>query len=656
MYRRAFLKASAMAGAAALFPWRLAYAAFAQTIALRKFVEPLRGLGGATGIPLATKIPGVYPGLDYYEIAMREFTDQLHPDLLPTRLWGYGDAAPNAPFRHLGGVIVANRNTPVRIKAVNALEPNHILPVDTSIPGAEPGQAENRAAIHLHGGFVPWPSDGGPFHWTTPEGDLGASVFGINWLPTNVPGVFNNDHYYPNDQSARLMWYHDHAIGITRLNAYAGLASGYVLRDDAELSLIASGAISSREIPLIVQDKIFDTDGSLWYPREYDQQFFAYLPPPGAPPLPYPSTGAEFWGDTMLVNGTVFPFCEVQPRRYRLRILNACNTRFLSLRLVYAKGPGFPDDTEPNPTVPGPAFQQIGTEGGFLPAPVMVGVDRNSLPLILAPAERADVIVDFGKTAPGDRLILYNDAPVPFPGGTPLADFYPGNNKLVNPPAPGFGPNTRTLLQFRVITRDGPAEGKPVKLSLPNLYPAPLAPIGVVTPPPGVTVRDLTLNEAVDAYGRLAQLLGTNEPTGPGAFGRAYMDAPTETPGIGDVEVWRIFNVSADAHPIHFHLVNVQILSRQAFQVNQYNGTPNFVGAPVPPDPNELGWKETVRMNPGECTTVIMRFDVPAVRHWETGADIEVPPSPRTGGHEYVWHCHILEHEEHDMMRPLVVG
>ena len=655
MRRRAFLKVAAMAGTAAFIPWRRAYAEFAQTMPLRKFVEPLRGLG-PTGIPLATPNRTLYPGLDYYQIALRDFTDQLHPDLAPTTLWGYGDAAPGAPFRHLGGVIVANRGVPVRINVVNTLPNAHILPVDHSLPGAEVGEAENRAAVHLHGGFVPWPSDGGPFHWSAPDGSRGASV--IDWLPTNDPmAPFNHDHYYPNDQSARLMWYHDHALGITRLNAYAGLASGYILRDPAELELIASGAIPSREIPLIIQDKIFDVNGSLWYPAIYDEDFFMYEPPDGAPSLPVPSTGAEFWGDTMLVNGAAYPYAEVEPRRYRLRILNACNTRFVTLRLVYAQGSTFPDNAEPNPHVAGPAFQQIGTEGGFLPAPAIVSVDHRSLPLILAPAERADVIVDFGKAAPGDTLILYNDAPVPFPGGTPLADFFVGNRKLEEPPAPGFGPNTRTLMQFRVLPRVGPPEGKPVKLQLPPSDPPLLVPIGVMTPPPGAVLRDLTLNEAIDAYGRLMQLLGTNEPTGPNAFGRFYEDEPTETPGIDAIEVWRIFNVSADAHPIHFHLVNVQILSRQAFQVGQYTGTPKFVGSPVPPDPNELGWKETVRMNPGECTTVVMRFTLPVVHDWRNpGSTIEVPPSPRTGGHEYVWHCHILEHEEHDMMRPLIVG
>ena len=657
MLRRHFLKLSAMAGAATLFPWRSAYAAFAQTIPLTKFIQPLRGLG-PNGIPVLTPNLDTYPGVDYYRIALSQFQDRLHPELpYDTTLWGYSDAAaPGALKRHLGGVIVATRGTPVRIAFENHLPPTHILPVDTSIPGAEPDQAQNRAVAHLHGGFVPWPSDGGPFHWTGADGSRGASV--VDWLP-DQNGNLTNDTWYPNDQSARLMWYHDHAVGITRLNAYAGLASGYVLRDSAEEALIASGAIPLREIPLVIQDKIFDESGQLWYPRVYDTDFFDLFP--GDRPLPEPSTGAEFWGDTMLVNGTAYPFVEVEPRRYRLRILNACNTRFVRLRIVYAKGPAFPDSTEPDVNALGPAFQQIGTEGGFLPAPVILDGSYQGLTLILAPAERADVIVDFGKTAPGDTLLLYNDAPVPFPGGTPLADFYPGNNRLANPPQAGYGPNTQTLLQFRVGPRSGAPEGKPVKLRLPDLYPALLAPAGVTTPPPGVRVRDLTLNEAIDRFGRLTQLLGTNEPTSPGAFGRAYESTPTETPGVGDIEVWRIFNLSADAHPIHFHLVNVQILSRQAFNVRRYDGVPAFVGAPVPPDPNELGWKETVRMNPGECTTVLMQFKLPP-DPIINGQSVTVPFSPRLkeeygiDGHEYVWHCHILEHEEHDMMRPLIVG
>ena len=184
--------------------------------------------------------------------------------------------------------------------------------------------------------------------------------------------------------------------------------------------------------------------------------------------MPEPSTGAEFWGDTMLVNGTAYPYVEIQPRRYRLRILNACNTRFMRLRLSMPWVRPSPTARSRTSTRWDRLFSRLAPREVSSRAPVILDSSNQGLTLTLAPAERADVIVDFGKTAPGDTLLLYNDAPVPFPGGTPLADFFPGNNRLANPPVPGYGPNTQTLVQFRVIPRDGPPEGKPVKLQLPS--------------------------------------------------------------------------------------------------------------------------------------------------------------------------------------------
>jgi spore coat protein A, manganese oxidase len=647
--RRQFLQVSAMAGAGLIFAKRAAHA-FVNSTGLRKFVQPLAGLG-PTGIPVATPNTAIYPGIDYYRLAMGEFEQTLHPDLPPTRLWGYADVTDGGPpnHRHLGGVVVAQSGRPVRISFINDLPTTHPLPVDTSIPGAEPDQPENRAVVHLHGGHVPWTSDGGPFAWSTPGNALrGASR--IDWLPDNT-GLLTDDVYYPNDQSARLMWYHDHAIGITRLNAYAGLASGYLVRDGFEQALIDAGAVPGlvpgSEIPLVIQDKIFippsgnpepggrGRHGDLWYPSVYDPEMFALEPSPL--PLPVPSVVAEFFGDTMLVNGLVFPFVTVEQRKYRFRILNACNSRFCNLQIFYARGPAFPDNSEPALNNRGPAFKQIGTEGGFLPSsvkPVLLQA------VLLAPAERADVIVDFSEVPVGSYLILYNDAPGPFPDGAHDTDYFVGARRNPVVTQPGFGPNTRTLMQFRVMPRVGPKDPKPTApLKLPPI--ARLSPVGA-------RVRNLTLNEAFDQYGRLAQLLGTDAMTGPGTFGRLYMDPVTEDPVAGTVEVWNIFNLSADTHPIHFHLVNVQVLGRQRFKVRAFTGEPQFTGTFRPPDPNETGWKETVRMNPGEMTRVIMYFDNPP-------APVAVPPSPRTGGNEYVWHCHILEHEEHDMMRPLVV-
>lgn len=635
--RREFLELAAATGVSAMFPWQRAYAE-AQSPALRKFIQMLPGLGPA-GIPVAS--PTSYLGADYYQLVAGEYTQQLHPQLPhPTRLWGYADAT-TGMHRHLGPVIVAQRGTPVRLSVTNYLPPVHPLPVDSSLPGAE--LPPNRMAVHLHGGQVPWVSDGGPFSWFGADGTYGPSAVSAPDMGAPAPGTFN--YYYPNDQSARLMWYHDHAIGITRLNAYAGLASAYVLRDLAEAALIGSGAIPSNEIPLVIQDKVFKTvadqwgqPGDLWYPSEYDPDDAE----PGKLPLPFPSCVPEFFGDTMLVNGLVFPSARVEQRAYRLRVLNACNARFCTLRLFYAQGPDFPASTEPNLHRPGPSFVQIGTEGGFLPDPVPLDGSKDAT-LLLAPAERADLIVDFSDVPAGSILILYNDAAAPFPMGDPATDYHPGAGKRETSSQAGFGPNTRTLLQIVVGPRIG-AKDPHAPLRLPPLDPAPLVPPGVTTLPPGIPVRDLTLNEDVDQFGRLIQRLGTTESLYEGTFARNYEDTPTEMPAAGAIEAWRIFNLSGDTHPIHFHLVNAQIVSRQAFNIRRLR----VLGPPRPPDANELGWKETIRMNPGECTTVIVKFDLPR-------APFAVPASPRTGGHEYVWHCHILEHEEHDMMRPLVI-
>ena len=673
--RREFVKIGAMAGAGVMLARGRAYAAWGvQTPALRLFSHPLRTLADMAPASPVSSYAGTsaYPGVDYYEIAMREFSDHLHPDFkdvnlapLKTRLWGYGNkSAAEGDFRHLGGSVVANRGTAVRVRFSNELPSSHLFSscVDNTVPGLRPEVAalQNRATVHLHGGHVPWVSDGGPYHWFTPEGTTGASVPIGGWLPDPITGAYTNDYWYPNDQSARLMWYHDHAIGNTRLNAYAGLASGYILRDPAEQLLINSGALPGpdREIPLVFQDKIFTPDGQLWYPDTYNQLFFG--PPAPAPnPLPIQSLNPEFWGDTMLVNGTVSPFVEVQPRRYRFRILNACNTRFLRLSLMRAAGKAFPDNTEPSLRDPGPALQLIGTEGGFLdPVANPQGLLLpGGAPLVLAPAERADVLIDFSKVKPGSYLIFSNDAAVPFPGGTPLADFYPQNRKLGTPPTPGFAPNTRSVLQFRVGPLVGAADAPvPATWTLPPLDPTLNAAWGTI--PPGAKVRDLTLNEAFDEYGRLAQLLGGVQLQADGGFGLTSDATASETPDAGATEVWNIYNLTADAHPIHFHLANAQVVSRQPFNMRQFTGVPSWTAKPRPADPDEMGWKETVKMYSGECTTVVMKFDLPPDPVIPVGGSpraITVPESGRTGGYEYVWHCHILEHEEHDMMRPMVV-
>lgn len=685
--RRTLLKAGALTGLSLSVPggWIIgqpSVAAFSQSDKIRKFIRPLRTVGADIPIaqPDAVIQPWWQPGVTHYTLGIRQFADQLHPDLPnPTRLWGFGQGAAS-DFRHLGGIIAVKRGTPVQITFRNQLPARHIMPVDRSIMGTE-GQ-DNRADVHLHGGFVPWTSDGGPNAWWDPDGHKGPSFVNNTVLRKGQVVPPNEaEYYYPNNQGSRLVWYHDHSIGTTRLNAYSGIASAYVIYDDYELGLVAAnhlpGPLDPRTVYLVFQDKVFVSDrierrdptwptimphtrpGDLWYAHQYDPARWDLAPDaPGGPP-PNPSVVPEFFGDTMLVNGTAYPYLEVERRQYRFRLLNACQARFLNPRLVYAK---LLDDTEPS-KVAGPAFVQFGTEGGFLPAPVYLSGASPDAPggptssqLLLAPAERADLIVDFRDVPAGSKLILLGNAPAPYPEGDSIYDWFPGN-----PDTPasnrGLGPNTRTLLQIRVKARKGPADPP---ITLPGRL-SPTDPFvirqraGVPTPnPAGVPVRRLTLNEGSDEFGRLIQFLGTDTPVNAG-FGREYSDQPTEVVNAGSEEVWEILNLTGDTHPIHFHLVNVQVLSRQDFDdLAYFGGAPTLTGPKIAPDDNELGWKETVRMNPAQVTRVWMRFDLPVV-------PFTVPVSPHLkdlyglSGAEYVWHCHILEHEEHDMMRPLVV-
>jgi spore coat protein A, manganese oxidase len=693
--RRQFMAGTVVAGAALAVPWyfesRSAFA-FNQSMGLQKFIQPLRGVGPG-GIPVAAPdaFPAPVTGVTHYSLTIAQFRDQLHPNLGPTKLWGYNPVVPLGGGaqhqRHLGGIFVVQRGQPIQITFTNTLPPKHILPVDTSADFPDARKRQNAVTTHLHGGFTPWISDGGPFTWFTPDGQYGPSVHSAagNIYKLLNPGLQPGqaEYYYPNNQSARMVWYHDHAHDLTRLNAYAGIASGYIIRDTFEANLRNRGLPDfvehgGREIPIVIQDKIFvgpdiaSKDptwpgptgvGSLWYPHTYERNRWEL----GAHPLglpPDPSVIPEMFGDTMLANGTVYPQATVEARRYRLRILKACQARFLNLQLYVDDGS--PDGITLNrhtgkPTNEGgPDFLVLGTEGGFLPHPVLVESNHpfnpNSLggSLITGPAERWDLLVDFRGFA-GKKIILYNDAPAPFPMGDPRNDYFPGAPGNPTQPQPGFGPNTRQIMRFKVVpatSQDAPlriTEDTDLRPDLTPFLVPPGAAVqhGVLHLPPGVRIRQLTLNETFDGYGRLLQLLGTNKPVNDD-FGRAYLDPATETPNAGSTEVWQIANLTGDTHPIHFHLVNVQVLGRQPFDEENYNGTPSYTGPARSPGLTERGWKETVRMNPGEVTTVIMRFDLPRV-------PFTVPSSPRTGGNEYVWHCHILEHEEHDMMRPLVV-
>jgi spore coat protein A len=283
--------------------------------------------------------------------------------------------------------------------------------------------------------------------------------------------------------------------------------------------------------------------------------------------------------------------------------------------------------------------------------------------LVMAPAERADLIIDFSSCLPGDKLILYNGAPAPFPGGDVRNDYFTGDpdrtwQNGAPSTVPGKGPNTRTLMQIQVVALQGAADpmnftntlsALQASTGLPKAYNDSHIPYGEPDLNPAVfdVHETKTLNEDFDDYGRLIQRVGTGNMLYTDSYGRNYTDPPTEAYANGTTAVWDIYNTTGDTHPMHFHLVNVQVVGRLPFAaVGDQAATAN--SSFIPPEPNYQGWKETVRMNPGEVTRVIMKFSLPSV-------PFVVPLSPRLGGHEYVWHCHILEHEEHDMMRPIVI-
>jgi spore coat protein A len=516
-----------------------------------------------------------------------------------------------------------------------------------------------------------------------------------------------------------MMWFHDHAIGITRLNAYAGLASGYFLIDDVELAM---GLPIPGDV-IAIQDKVFynpsedpqyasyvnsnSSDfggaiaGDLWYPYAYEPDIWDLQA--GATTPVSPSVVAEMFGATMLVNGTAYPFQEVNGMK-RFRVLNACNARFLNLSFAVEdpRRPGEPL-TEPRALSHGtPVWApvkvwQIGSEGGFLPQPILLAdtVNRIALPpdaLLLGPAERADLIVDFSAVPIGMGVILYNDAPAPFPGGNRDFDFGGRERRRIA----ALGPDTRSLMLFRRVS--GKGDSFPIPMPAPGTTNTPVLPMSPdaengglkLDIAPGSTIafaganyryepstQELTLNESFDSYGRLSQFLGNlSGPTG--AFGSGYVEGSGEHVHYGTIQVWHIYNLTADTHPMHFHLFNVMVLRRRPFKLS-HDGNPTLIGRGRGPEPNETGWKETVRMNPGECTTIAVLvenpFDLPeqasgvkgdaATRtfSWrKNGATITsspVPGSPRIlsqfgiTADEYVWHCHILEHEEHDMMHSL---
>ncbi len=586
----------------------------------------------------------------YYEITMDESMQQILPTVDEngdptgfgqTAVWGYGgqarDALTGKPLGFIlnspGPSFEAIRGRPTIVKWINEIDTPHLFVVDPTLhwadptnpnpgtmrmwdifPTTVPGIFENSMTdatlnaqtpvplvTHLHGGEVSSLFDGHPDAWMTYNGLQGTAYNSL--YPTDSNAAV---YYYPNDQPATTLWYHDHGLGITRLNVMSGLAGFYLLRDNADV-LGHNLDAQTYEMPLVIQDRIFQADGSFYFPTDE-------APNPDV----HPYWSPEFFGDTIMVNGLVWPNMDVNQGIYRFRLLDGSNARFYTLT--------FEDQTTGN-LLP---FTQIGTDGGYIKSPVTM------TSLTIAPGERADVLVDFSGLAAGTKVIVKNSAVTPFPDG----------EDAPNPDTVG------QIMQFTVTAKTGKTN-----LKLPQTLNNDLSGTWPTLPSPDNT-RILTLTEVMSEDGPLAALLN----------GQPWSGDISETPKEGSTEEWVIINLTGDTHPIHLHLVQFQLVSRQAIDADAYaedwydlNGgmppydfTPeelpigDYVTGPVMgPAANEYAWKDTIQMNPGEVTTIRISF-----------APIDGTPSysfDPTVGPGYVWHCHILDHEDNEMMRPYMV-
>jgi spore coat protein A len=525
--RREFMKsgALALAGAGIALPHAMDITAdVLDPSTLTPFVDALP-------LPRVMKPTGTRPhpeqaGLQipYYRIAMREVRQKVHRDLAPTRMWSFEDSFP-------GPTIETQSGQAMIVEWANELPIRHFLPIDHTLHGAGRSLPEVRSVVHLHGGRTPAASDGYPEEWV-------------------VPGK-SQTCFYPAKQDAALLFYHDHTMGINRLNIYAGMQGLFIVRDAQDAALrLPSGKY---EVPLLIADRLLRKDGRLVYPVSEH---------PDRPWVP------EVFGDAILVNGKLLPYLDVEPRRYRLRIMNGSNGRFYRLSLS--------DKSE---------MHVIGNDQGLLSAPVAV----KRVPM--APAERVEVIVDFAAMA-GTHVKLVSDS--------------------------------FDIIEFRVVGKGSP-KGGGIDTSV---LPATLQPSLRLDEATAIRTRRLTLDERMDDIQRSMGMVLNNTP----------WHAPiTEKPTLGTTEIWELVNLTDDSHPIHLHLVRLQILDRRRFDPFEFQakGTLRFTGPVQPPEAHEAGWKDTVRADPGMVTRIIVPFEGYAGR--------------------YVWHCHILEHEDNEMMRPYEV-
>ena len=634
--RRKLLASGTVGGAMLLFP--------ARSLGASPVTSPLPPASipkyvGELPIPAAMPHAGHRNGITSYEIAVRQVRRQVLPSSLPpTTVWAFGSAAHPGTFGYPGNTINAMVDRPVRVTWINQLtDPGGgflppLLPVDQTLHWAyPPGGLTGRDSMptfpstpgpytgpmpivtHLHGGHTFEESDGYPEAWFLPTArniprefarvgsyydrfrEEAEERYGVRWRPGS------STYQYANDQPAATLWYHDHALGVTRVNVYAGLAGFYLLRGgegDLPDGVLPGPAPAlgdppgkrHYEIPIVIQDRSFNADGSFFFPasRAFAGYAGPYVPDTDVPPIWNP----EFLADAIVVNGRTWPVLPVEQRRYRFRFLNGSGDRFLFLKIAA--------DPVRRPAAAALPIWQIGGDGGFLPAPV------RSERLLIAPANRFDTVVDFGDVPVGTELWLVNEGPdSPYQGGEPGTDFPPAD--------PG---TTGQVLKFVVRPRTGRDRSVPPdQLRLP----APL-PLG-----PAVGTRRLLLSELDSRLpdpdaSPISALLGTVAPDGT-PIPLRWGDPVTEAPVRGTTEIWALRNDTPDAHPIHVHQVQFEVLGRGP------DGS-------TPPTPAESGRLDTVIVPPGQTTRIKATFDLPG---------------------RYVWHCHMISHEDNEMMRPIQV-
>ncbi len=575
-----------------------------------------------------------------------------------TPVWGYGGLAKDAVTgKYLGYVLnspgpsfEAVRGIPSVVKWVNNINTPYMFPVDPTLHWANPTNIPMMDAIdqagaglappylpgyngapvgdtnpngwnaqspvplvpHLHGGEVSSLYDGGPTAWWTNGGTQGSTYNSLYPTASNAAV-----YYYPNEQPPTTLWYHDHALGLTRINVMSGLAGFYLLRDSKDNlgNNLPSGAY---EVPLAIQDRTFQSDGSFYFPANEATN-----------PDVHPYWSPEFFGDTIMVNGLVWPNMDVSKTMYRFRLLDGSNARFYTLSLETDGG----DPVE---------FTQIGTDGGYMKSAV------KQTELTIAPGERADILIDFSNIAPGTKILMKNTANAPFPDGDPVDE-----------------DTTGQIMQFTVTDKHVPKQQKqdahqtevatkPNKIlnkDLKGAWP---------TLPEPTNTRTMTLWEVMGDGGPLEVLVN----------GQKWAAPISEDPTVGSTEEWVIVNLTGDTHPIHLHLTQFQLVGRYTLtnegtdysdEWTSINGEPPFMTTPtevpiddyivpgsfVGPNPNEYAWKDTIQMNPGEVTIIRVKFA-------PIDGSAKYPFDP-TEGPGYVWHCHIIDHEDNEMMRPYIV-